>query len=507
VLPRGTLKNFSWWGTMEFGDFVFDPAAGTLLRKGVPVALGQRGSDLLRVLVARHGETVSKDDLLDAVWPGQVVEESNLSVQIAGLRKALGTDALGREWIVTVPRIGYRFLAPDRSPRREVPRPTIAVLPFENVSPDPEQDFFAQGLAEDLITDLSRVPGLRVIARNSSFAMRERRADIRGIAADLGAGFIIDGSVRRASNAVRINVQLVEAEDQAQLWAERFDGDLGDVFTLQDRVVGRVMGALSRVLAVGEAPPQRRSIAIDAYDACKRGRSIMLRSPEGYREGVALLHKAVALDPDFAEPHAWLALSHTQAGFNGGADPRGTIQSAVSEAEIAVRLDAQSSDALAHLGYALAFTPRLDEAEAAFAAALAINPNHVDAMVLRAELLVIKGEPGEAIRLVRDAARLNPYPPSWYDWMLAFALYADGDYADVVATLDLSGVERAPSARLRAAALAQLGRIEEARQTAAAFLQLVPGFSIARWLQTQNLQRPEDGRRFVEGYRRAGLPE
>lgn len=492
---------------MEFGDFVFDPAAGTLLRKGVPVPLGQRGSDLLRVLAARRGQAVSKDDLVGAVWPGQVVEESNLTVQIAALRKALGTDALGREWIVTVPRIGYRFLAPDQPMRREASRPTIAVLPFENVSPDPEQDFFAQGLAEDLITDLSRVAGLKVIARNSSFAMRERRVDMRGIAADLGAGFIIDGSVRRASNTVRINVQLVEAAEQAQLWAERFDGDLSDVFTLQDQVVGRVMGALSRVLAVGEAPPQRRPVAIAAYDAFKRGRAIFLRSPEGFREGVALLRKAVELDPLFAEPHAWLALSHTQVGFNGGVDPARGIENAVREAEIGVRLDPDSADTLAHLGYALSFTPRLSQAEATFARALEIDPNHADAMVLRAELLVILGRPAEAVAQVHEAHRFNPYPPSWYDWILAFSYYAEGRYEDVVATLDISGVERAPSSRLRAAALAQLGRFDEARATARAFLTLVPDFSISRWLATQNLQRQEDATHFAEGYRKAGLPE
>jgi TolB-like protein len=453
---------------MKFGDFEFDPSTGTLLRDGVPVTLSHRGSGLLRVLTAKPGEIVRKDELLDAVWPGQAVEESNLSVQIAALRKALGTDASGREWIVTVPRLGYRFVAPFTRQGADTSKPVVAVLPFDNVSHDREQDFFAQGLAEDLITDLSRVRGLTVIARNSSFAMRDRRGDIRAIGADLGASFIIDGSVRRASNTVRINVQLIEAPEQAQLWAERFDGDLSDVFRLQDQVVGRVVGALSRMLAVGDAPSNRRPVEIGAYDAFQRGRSIFLRSPEGYRQGVALFHKAIELDPQFAEPHAWLAMSHVQSGLHWGVEPGRSIESAVGEARAAIALDPQNGDALAQLGYALAFTPHLQDAEAAFARALEINPNHADAMVLNAELLVIEGRPSEGAVLVQAATRLNPYPPSWYDWMLAFAYYADGRYEDVVSTLNISGVERAPSDRLRAAALAQLGRKDEARATAAA---------------------------------------
>lgn len=492
---------------VRFGDFEFDPMTGALFREGVAVALNQRGSSLLRLLAAKRGEIVAKGALLDAAWPGQVVEESNLSVQIAALRRALGTSPAGQEWIVTVPRIGYRFLGSGSASRTTGTTPVIAVLPFDNVSNDHEQEFFAQGLAEDLITDLSRVPGLTVIARNSSFAMRDRRGDTRGIGADLGARFIIDGSVRRSADKVRINVQLIEAVDQAQLWAERFDGDLTDVFTLQDQVVGRIVGALSRVLAVGDAPRNRRSVDIGAYDAFQRGRSIFLRSPEGYREGVALFQKAIQLDPDFAEPHAWLAMSHVQSGLQWGVEPRQSIENAVREAEAAIDLDPNNGDALAHLGYALAFTPRLSEAEAAFARALSINPNHADAMVLNAELLVIQGRPCEGVDLVRSAMGLNPYPPSWYDWMLAFAYYAEARYEEVVATLNISGVARAPSGRLLAGALAQLGLMEEARAAAAVFLRLMPDFSIHRWQTTQNLQRQQDADRFAEGFRKAGLPE
>lgn len=218
---------------MKFGPFEFDDATGGLRRGGVAVSLSHRGSALLRVLLEQRGDVVGKDHLLDAAWPGQAVEESNLTVQIAALRKALGTTDDGQDWIATVPRVGYRFL-PERARDAQMAstKPTIAVLPFDNVSNDPEQEFFAQGLAEDLITDLSRVPGLMVIARNSSFAMRERRGDVRAIGTDLGAGFVVDGSVRRAAERVRINVQLIETSDQSQLWAERFDGDLSDVFSL-----------------------------------------------------------------------------------------------------------------------------------------------------------------------------------------------------------------------------------------------------------------------------------
>ena len=220
-----------------FGTFVLDPAAGTLVRNDAPVPVSYRGFKLLEALVERAGEVVSKQELMDAAWSGRVVEEGNLTVQIAQLRKMLGQPGDGGEWITTVPRLGYRFSAAverlepvGHDPLPLPDKPSIAVLPFTTVGNDSEQQFFADGLTEDLITDLSRNAGLFVIARNSSFAYKGRTMNARAIARELGVRYLLEGSARRAGGRMRVNVQLVDATSGEQLWAERFDRDVEDIF-------------------------------------------------------------------------------------------------------------------------------------------------------------------------------------------------------------------------------------------------------------------------------------
>ena len=249
-----------------FGPFVLDQGAGTLLRNGVPVAVGYRGLELLAALVGRSGEILDKAELMDAAWPGISVEEGNLTVQISQLRKLLGPagDAGngGGEWIATVPRVGYRFtgvveqLGGEKRKSLPLPdKPSIAVLPFVNVSNDPGQNSFADGLTEDLITDLSRNSGLFVIARNSAFAYKGKALDVRAIAEDLGVRYLLEGSARRAAGRVRINAQLVDAVSGDHLWAERFDRSLDDIFAVQDEVTGKIVEAL-----LGRLAHRRRAI-------------------------------------------------------------------------------------------------------------------------------------------------------------------------------------------------------------------------------------------------------
>ena len=222
-----------------FGPFVLNSGAGTLLRNDVPVAVGYRGLKLLAALVGRSGEILSKAELMDAAWPGTAVEEGNLTVQIAQLQKLLGPAGDGGGgWIATVPRVGYRFTGAveqlagtKRKPLPLPDKPSIAGLPFVNVGDDPEQESFADGLTEDLITDLSRISGLFVIARNSAFAYKGKARDVREIAEDLGVRYLLEGSARRAAGRVRINAQLVDAVTGDHLWAERFDRSLRATFS------------------------------------------------------------------------------------------------------------------------------------------------------------------------------------------------------------------------------------------------------------------------------------
>jgi TolB-like protein len=235
----------------RFGAFYLDVEAEVLFRGAEPVALGRRAVALLQVLVRRPGALVAKDALIQAAWPGQAVEESNLTVQIGALRRVLEEVPGGVHRIDTLPRRGYRFMGPvekeenggaatlpiEAAPAPTLPdKPSIAVLPFKNMSGDSEQDYFADGMVEEIITALSRMRWLFVIASNSSFTYKNRAIDVKQVSRELGVRYVLEGSVRKAANRVRIIGQLIDATTGAHIWADRFDGGLEDIFDLQDQV-------------------------------------------------------------------------------------------------------------------------------------------------------------------------------------------------------------------------------------------------------------------------------
>ena len=252
-------------GSFALGSFILDSTAKLLLLDGTPVALGERAVAVLLALVRRAGQLVTKDQLLTEAWNSLAVEESNLTVQISSLRRALGAAPGGDAWIETMPRRGYRYRGPlaesgvpPRPPSVPVDKPSLAVLPFQNLSGDPEQDYFADGMVEDITTALSRIDWLFVIARNSSFIFKGGAVDIRQVGQELGVRYVLEGSVRRAANRVRINAQLIDASNGAHIWADRFDGDVEDVFDLQDRVTESVAGALEPRIRFAEIERSRR---------------------------------------------------------------------------------------------------------------------------------------------------------------------------------------------------------------------------------------------------------
>ena len=239
-----------------FGPFRLDTEAMILFRRGEPVALGPRAVGLLRVLVEQRGVPVSKDTLIERAWTGIAVEESNLPVQIAALRRVLGETPGGELWIQTLPRRGYRFVGPvdaqDKKvasgPAAPTDKPSLAVLPFNNFSGDPEQEYFADGMVEEIITALSRIRWLFVIARNSTFAYKGQNVDVKRVGHELGVRYVLEGSVRKSPNRVRITAQLIDASTGAHLWADHFDGPLEEVFELQDKVASNVAGVIEPAL-------------------------------------------------------------------------------------------------------------------------------------------------------------------------------------------------------------------------------------------------------------------
>src|SRR2546423_1488905 len=275
-----------------FDDFRFDRRSRVLFRRAqegvfVPVAIGSRAFDILGLLVEHPGDLVSRDEIMKAAWPGTVVEDGNINVQVAALRHILDRDREQGSCIQTVSGRGYRFAIPiakweDGVPTashggRPAPRLSIVVFPFSNLSTDPDQQYFADGITEDLTTDLSRITDSFVISRNTAFTYRGKSVDTRQIGRELGVRYLLEGSVRRAGNQIRVNAQVIDTENDAHLWGERFDRDSRDLFALQDEITSRIAVALNRELVAAEAA--RPTEHPDALDYIFRGRAAANKPP------------------------------------------------------------------------------------------------------------------------------------------------------------------------------------------------------------------------------------
>ncbi len=387
-------------------------------------------------------------------------------------------------------------------------RPSIAVLPFSNISGDAEKDLFADGLTEDLITALSCKSGLFVIARHSTFAYKGKSIDVNQIARDLGVRYLLEGNARRSAERVRINVQLIDTLGGGYIWAERFDRNLEDIFAVQDEVVAKIVEALAGHLIA--QPTRSRPTSMEAYDLCVRARtltSLFAGSPEAVHEAIVLLEEAVAIDPDYAEAFGWLAFN-LWSSWSNAIDPMGKNRlRSLEAAQTAVRLD--PNDAANHwiLGYVLAYEHAWPQSDAEFSAAFKLDPNMADAMVLFAELTAFAGRPHESLALIDKAFRLNPHPAAWYYWELGLANYAAQQYEPAIAALRTEATYRTGSRRILAASLAQIGRLDEARQEATLFMTNNPNFSISAWASFQPARDAATLQHLADGYRKAGLPD
>jgi adenylate cyclase len=385
---------------------------------------------------------------------------------------------------------------------------SIAVLPFLNMSGDPEQEYFTDGLTEDIITDLSNVPGFFVIARNSTFAYKGKPTDVRQIAHDLGVKYILEGSARRSAQRLRITAQLIDAaEGGNHVWAERFDRDFADIFAVQDEVTRRVVQAITGKLSAVPAVERYRPSSLEAYDLCVRSRNLWSLSKALNREAHTLLIRAVALDPKYAEAHWQLALAQLFAWIHHGENEEPNRRDALISAERAVDLDPNDSCARWVLGYVLFHERRWDEANAHFEASMHMNPNDADAMAIFSDFKLRVGIPEEALEFVTKALRLNPHPPGWYYWILGDAQVANGQYEYAVATLRREETYRTGSRRILAAALALSGRVEEAREEAKFFLADNPHFRVANWIRIIPVKDQKDAQFWFDAYLLAGLPE
>ena len=407
------------------GPFRLDRLGRSLTRDGAPVPVGGRALDVLAILAAAAGETIGKDTLLDQVWPGLTVEENNLHVQISTLRRLLGDG-----WIVTVPGRGYRLIVPATGPpvtdARDEARPpalavrlpdipSIAVLPFANMSANPQQEYFSDGVADDIITELSRNRFLFVVARNSSFSYKGRAIDVKQIARELGVRYLLEGSVRESGHRVRVNAQLIDAEAGNHLWAERYDRDRADVFAVQDEITRAVTIAIEPAITQAEL---RRALrkppgSLDAWEAYQRGMwHLMIGNAEGNAQALDYFHRSIALDPMFATPHAMIGYVNLwEIAFGSVADVPDQIQRAETAARRAIELDFNDPVAHAVLSWATCGSGRHDLAIEHAERALAISPNEVSGLLSMGRALTFAGRAHEALEPLLSAIQRSPNDP------------------------------------------------------------------------------------------------
>jgi adenylate cyclase len=387
--------------------------------------------------------------------------------------------------------------------------PSIAVLPFTNMGGDPEQDYFADGLTEDLITELSRFQELRVVARNSVMTYKGKAVRVQEVGHDLGVRYVLEGSVRRAGARVRITAQLIDAATGHHLWAERFDRDLADIFDVQDEVTSRIVVTLAGKLEESERRRGRslQTENLEAYDCVLRGRELWFRfTPETNREARRLYEKAIELDPDYARAYASLAWTYlTEHDERWGSPEDRPLERALEYARRGVMVNPASHSNHLTLGQVCLGKGLHDEALEVLQTAIALNPNDADGYVFLAETLSFAGRPDEAIELIGKAQRLNPASPRWYAWFLGFAFYVARRYEDAVAALRKGTPLVAMAYRSLAVANGQLGREQDAKAAAEEYLRRTPDFSLATHLETMPFQHAEDREHYVEGLRKAGL--
>ncbi len=429
--------------TIHFGTFVLEPQQRRLLANQEPVHVGARAFDVLMVLVEKAGELVSKTQLFERVWPGLVVEENNLQVHVSSLRRVLGPDV-----IATVAGRGYRFVAKIFTSATDISgaqaptqaldaslaqRRTVAVLPFVNVGGDASQDYFSDGLAEDIISHLSRSPWLLVVARNSSFSYRSSSIGLARIGQELGARYVVHGSVRRAGDTLRMTAELVDTQSAQTLWSDRYDRPITDLFAVQDQISAQVASAIEPVYLRREEHLSRQTGAADMqhWDMLMQARWHFWRSTkENTQSAQDLLGQALLLKPTDSPSLALMAFTHLgQVWGSWSADPRGSIKEANRLAMSAVRLD--DTDPFAHftLGTALSCTGQMGLAIAELERALVLYPQFAAAAGELGRLLVFAGRPDEAEEYVLQAIDASPHDPHMSLWVRtrALACFALGD--------------------------------------------------------------------------------
>jgi TolB-like protein len=517
----------------RFEEFAFDTDRRELHRGAEVVSITPQVFDLLEYLIRNRERVVSKDDLIYAVWNGRSVSDAALTTRLNAARSAVGDTGEKQCLIKTLPRKGFRFVGAVREedgpssaavaseshvelskPALALPdKPSIAVLPFENMSGDPEQEYFADGMVEEITTALSRFKWLFVIARNSSFTYKGKAVNVKQVGRELGVRYVLEGSVRKAAGKVRIAGQLIDAITGAHIWADRFERDLTDVFALQDEVTVAVVSAIQPKIIQTEIAlsTRRRPENLTAYDYYLRALQHYLATPEELAEKIKLAHCALELAPLFRPAAVLAGVGHMQNVLFGYADdPQFDRREAVRLSRLALSLDDSDPDTLAAAAVISAFMVGDIESAIEMAdRAVALNPNSFDAWYGRGWVHRNAGLPEEAVRSFERAMRMSPLDPllhrSFVGMGIALIELRRFDEAIVAGKkAQRQNLSFPPTYCCLASAFAHLGREAEAREAAARLLEFDPAFTISAFIARGG---QTNAKQLIEGLGKAGLPE
>ncbi|HWA50193.1 MAG TPA: winged helix-turn-helix domain-containing tetratricopeptide repeat protein [Dongiaceae bacterium] len=530
-----------------FEGYVLDPDRRELTRGSAAIAIGPQVFDLLAYLLRNRAHVVSKDDLIEAVWAGRIVSDSTLTSHINAVRKAIGDTGEEQHLVRTIARKGYRFVGEVREldglkgpvparplesssqpamqtaahaamPTLALPdRPSIAVLPFLNLSGDPTQDYFVDGVVEDIICALSRMSWLFVIARNSSFTYKGRAVDVKQVGRELGVRYVVEGSMRKAADRVRITGQLVDAGTGANLWSERFEDKIDSIFELQDHMTASVVGAIAPRLERAEIERARHKPTenLDAYDYYLRGMaSLHFGTRQSVDEALRLLYKAIELDPEYAAAYAMAAWCHVWRKINGWMSDRAReFEEGARLTRRAIDLGMNDAVALTRAGTALYhLAGDFDGAVAVLDRAKVLNPNLAAAWFLGGFVRVWRGDPDGAIEHFTQAMRLSPLDPEMYRMQAGMAgAYLFAGRFDDASSWAEKAHRNLPSflmvAAFIAASHALAGRAEEAQRAMQHLRQLDPALRISNLTDYLPIRRPQDLAIISDGLRKAGLKD
>jgi TolB-like protein len=518
-----------------FGNHVLDTERCELRRGPKPLAVEPQVFDLLVYLVENRDRVVSKDDLIAAVWGGRIVSDSTLTTRINAARRAVGDSGAKQKLIRTIARKGLRFVgtvhiqpegaetasAAGRAgedmrepshPALPLPdRPAIAVLPFTNMIGDPGQEYFSDGIAEDIITELSRYPDLFVVARNSSFSYRGKARRVTDVARELGVHYVLEGSVQRAGKRVRINAQLIDAATDKHLWAQRYDRNLEDLFSVQDEVVQSIVAMLPARIeaAVFEQASRKMTSSLDAYDHLLRGKFCHhLETPEANREAESHFDRSIELDPRFASAHAWKACAIGQAWVYEFLPRTPERQRQLIQfVEQAMSIDENNAECHRIMCRIALLRGQFAKSEHHLECALALNPNDPRLVAQRGVSLTFLGDPEAAIPWIEQAMRLDPFSGHRYYLDMVRALFMAERPAEATIVLDRAVRTQWEHYLWLAACSSAAANESAAKQAGQQAMTLRPSLSIATYIDGWFIwRRNEDKARLRDALAQAGIP-